>query len=116
MVGGVSGHRAHPGWRRRRQWRQQPVVLVGGLAHQHGVREGGRVPRLRTPLQAEEFAAQPPEVGVRQGSAVPVPVLQLPSQAEDARGQAHRAYAPREADQHGGDVHDQQQQQHQQQQ
>lgn len=108
MVSGVSGHRPHPGhWRRRRRG-QQPVVLVGGLAHQHGVRQGGRVPRLRAPLQAEEFAAQPPEVGVRQGAAVPVPVLQLQGQAEDARGQAHRAHASREADQHGGDVYDQQ--------
>jgi len=37
--------------------------------------------------------AQSPEVGVRQGAAVPVPVLRLPGQAEDAHWPAHGAHA-----------------------
>lgn len=51
---------------------------------------------VRPPLQVEIFAAQPPEVGVWQGTAVPMPLLQLPGQTEDARRTPHRTHAPRE--------------------
>lgn len=56
------------------------------------------VPGLRPRVQAQVVAAQPPEVGVRQGAAVPVPVLRVPRQAEDAHRAPHGTYAPRGAD------------------
>lgn len=59
------------------------------------------VPRLRPRLQAQVLAAQPPEVGVRQGAAVPVPLLRVPRQAEDAHRAPHGAHAPRAAPQAG---------------
>lgn len=55
------------------------------------------LPRLRPRLQAQVVAAQPPEVGVRQGAAVPVPLLRVPRQAEDAHSAPHGAHAPRGA-------------------
>lgn len=58
-----------------------------------------QLPRLRPPLQAQVVAAQPPEVGVRQGTAVPVPLLRVPRQAEDAHRAPHGAHAPRSAPQ-----------------
>ena len=66
-------------WRRR--WHQSRGLQLSGL---------------RSRLQAEEQPAQPPEVGVRQGAAVPVSPLRLPSQAEDAHRPAHGAHAQRE--------------------
>lgn len=59
------------------------------------------VPRLRPRLQAQVVAAQPPEVGVRQGAAVPVPLLRVPRQAEDAHRAPHGAHAPRGAHEAG---------------
>jgi hypothetical protein len=59
-------------------------------------REGGprvRLPGLRQDLQAQEQPEEPPEVGVRQGAPVPVSLLLLSGQAEDARRPAHRARA-----------------------
>lgn len=55
------------------------------------------MPRLRPRVQTEVLAAQPPEVGVRQGAAVPVPLLRVPCQAEDAHRPPHGAHAPRGA-------------------
>lgn len=52
------------------------------------------VPRLRPRLQAQVLAAEPPEVGVRQGAPVPVPLLRVPRQAEDAHRAPHGADAP----------------------
>lgn len=60
-------------------------------------RAGLLVPRLRPRVQAQVVAAQPPEVGVRQGAAVPVPLLRVPRQAEDAHRAPHGAHAPRGA-------------------
>lgn len=57
------------------------------------------VSRLRPRLQAQVFAEEPPEMGVRQGAAVPVPVLRLPRQAEDAHRAPHGAHAPRTSSQ-----------------
>lgn len=55
------------------------------------------VPRLRPPLQAQVVAAEPPEVGVRQGAPVPVPLLRVPRQAEDAHRAPHGTDASRSA-------------------
>lgn len=87
-----------------------PVVGAAGAAaggrHARGRAAGARarraqlqLPRLRPRLQAQVVAAQPPEVGVRQGAAVPVPVLRVPRQAEDAHRAPHGADAPRGAPQ-----------------
>lgn len=89
-----------------------PVVGAAGAAAGGGAAAaaaGARraqlhVPRLRARVQAEVVAAQPPEVGVRQGAAVPVPVLRVPRQAEDAHRAAHGAHAPRGAHE-AGPVH-----------
>lgn len=67
---------------------------------------GGRrarllVPRLRPRLQAQVLAQEPPEVGVRQGAPVPVPLLRVPRQAKDAHRAPHGAHAPRAAPQAG---------------
>lgn len=81
----------------------EPPVRRGALlpdAGQHpgsGEPQGGRVPQVRPLLQAQELPPQPPEMGVRQGPPVPVPLLQLPRQAEDARRPPHRAHAPGKA-------------------
>lgn len=75
----------------------------GGAARGRGVRAARRrrarllVRRLRPRVQAQVVAAQPPEVGVRQGAAVPVPLLRVPRQAEDAHRAPHGAHAPRAA-------------------
>lgn len=60
-----------------------------------GGAQGRRVSKVWSPLQAQELTTQPPEVGVREGATVPVPLLQLPSEAEDACSSAHWAYASR---------------------
>lgn len=79
---------------------QEPARPVDGGQRQRQRERRLHLPgtRLRTRLQAEVVAAQPSEVGMRQGSAVPVPVLCLPSQAENAHRPAHGAHAQ---EQHG---------------
>lgn len=81
-----------------------PGAAAGGRHARGGARAaaGARraqlhVPRLRPRVQAQVVAAQPPEVGVRQGAAVPVPLLRVPRQAEDAHRAPHGADAPRGA-------------------
>lgn len=69
----------------------------GALAAARARRAQLHVPRLRPRLQAQVVAAQPPEVGVRQGAAVPVPLLRVPRQAEDAHRAPHGAHASRGA-------------------
>lgn len=54
-----------------------------------GGAQGRRMSQVWSPLQAQELTTQPPEVGMREGATVPVPLLQLPSQAEDACSTAH---------------------------
>lgn len=79
-----------------------PGAAAGGRAARAaaGARRARlHLPRLRPRLQAQVLAAQPPEVGVRQGAAVPVPLLRLPRQAEDAHRAPHGAHAPRGAPQ-----------------
>lgn len=71
----------------------------GGGAADPGPRV--RVSGLRPPVQAQVFVAQPPEVGVWQGASVPVPLLRLPRQAEDAHRSSHGENAPRPASQTG---------------
>lgn len=82
-----------------------PVVGAAGAAaggrHARGGARAARarraqlqLPRLRPRLQAQVVAAQPPEVGVRQGAPVPVPLLRLQGQAEDAHRPPHGADAP----------------------
>lgn len=81
-----------------------PGAAAGGGHARGGARAAARarrarlhVPRLRPRVQAQVLAAQPPEVGVRQGAAVPVPLLRVPRQAEDAHRAPHGAHAPRGA-------------------
>lgn len=54
-----------------------------------------QLPRLRPHVQAQVFTPQPPEVGVRQGAPVSVPLLRVPRQAEDAHSSPHGKDAPR---------------------
>lgn len=80
-----------------------PGAAAGG-GHARGAAARARrarlhLPRLRPRLQAQVLAPQPPEVGVRQGAPVPVPLLRLPRQAEDAHRAPHGAHAPRGAGQ-----------------
>ncbi|CAH4028936.1 unnamed protein product [Pieris brassicae] len=62
------------------------------------------LPGLRTRLQAQIVAAEPPEVGVREGAPVPVPLLRVPGQAKDAHSPPHGEDASR-SDYEAGTVH-----------
>lgn len=56
-----------------------------------------QLPRLRPHVQAQVLAAQPPEVGMRQRAPIPVSLLRVPRQAEDAHRPPHGEDAPRGA-------------------
>lgn len=45
--------------------------------------------RLRAHLQAEKFAQESSEMGVRQRAPIPVPLLHIQGQAKDAHGPTH---------------------------
>lgn len=86
-------------------------TLVGAVVGETGAAAGGRheaacarprarraqfrVSRLRQAVQAQVVAEEPPKVGMRQGAPVPVSVLRVPRQAEDAHRATHGAHAPR---------------------
>jgi hypothetical protein len=62
----------------------------------------GRVQQVRPTLQTEKLPSEPSEMGVREGAPVPMPVLQLQGQTEDARRPSHREDAQGKARHAGG--------------